>query len=167
MNRQTRRLAFLMAFIFVLQLASIIVYIAVYTSPYLQDFTHPDAKTWFAGSFMRFSYTMVAFYLMATGATLWAFVVHYRSDPPLGVRWLTELLCFYTFIILFVFFFAGDFYLALERGVLGENVTLQIAANHDLYETGRLAAFVVSFLIIALIYVRVTILKYRLSDKSD
>lgn len=166
MNTQTRRIAVPMALIFVSMVVSVIVAVAVYMSPHLEDFSHPDAKIWFAGPFMQFTYTMVALYLVATGATLLAFVLHYRSDPPLGVRWLVELRTNYVLIIAFSFFFDDGFWVALDRGVLSDIVTVHIMENRDLFEAGRRVALIVSLLIIALIYLRVRILRRRSPEDS-
>lgn len=166
MNTQTRRIAVPMALIFVSMVVSAIVAVAVYMSPHLEDFALPDAKIWFAGPFIQFTYTMVALYLVATGATLLAFVLHYRSDPPLGVRWLVELRTNYVLIIAFSFFFDDGFWVALDRGVLSDIVTAHIIENRDLLEAGRRVAFIVSLLIIALIYLRVRILRRRSPEDS-
>lgn len=151
MNTQTRRLAILMALILVLMVVSAIVAFAVFMSPHLEDFAHPDAKNWFAGPYMQFTYTMVVVYLVETEATLLAFVLHYSADPPIGVGWLSELLTLYVLIIAFSFFFDYYFWVALDRGVLSDKVTLHITENRDLLEAGRRVAFIESLLIIALI----------------
>lgn len=161
MDTQTRRIAFPMALIFMLMVVSAVVCAAIYMSPHLKDFAHPDAKNWFAGPFMQFTYAMVVVYLVATAATILVFVLHYRSDPRLGVRWLAELLKLYVLIVTFSFFFDYDFWVALDRGALSDNVTLHIMENRDLFEAGRLVAVIVSLLIIALTYLRVRILRRR------
>jgi len=158
---QIRRIAIAMALVFVSMVASMVVSVTVYMSPYWEDFVQPDAKNWFAGPFMQRTYTMIVLYLVATGATLLAFVLHYRSAPPLGVRWLAKLLTLYVLVIVFSFFFDYDFWVALNNGALSDNVTLHIMANRDLFEAGRRVARIVSLLIIALIYLRLRILRRR------
>lgn len=152
MQTRSQRLSFLLAFIFNLTVAAVFLFIAVGIVPYWQELSGAEIQTWFAGPFTRFSYMMIFVHFMSIGMTVWAFVLHHRSERPLGALWLIALV---TLLICQAFnftLFGANYNLALQSGVLEPEAALQILDNWDFYHKVRTASVCISVAVMGLIF---------------
>lgn len=156
MTTKTQRLAFLMSFIFILTVAAVYLFIASAIVPYWQGLSGAEIQDWFAGPFVRFSYMMIVVHLMSIGTTIWAYMLHRRSEQPFGMLWLVALV---TLLICQAFnftLFGGSYNLALQSGTLSADEALRILDNWDLFHKIRTASVCVSVLAMSVIFMRST-----------
>lgn len=148
----TQRLSFLLAFIFILTVAAVYLFIAIAIVPYWQDLSGPEIQDWFAGPFVRFSYMMIFVHLMSIGTTIWAFVLHRRVEQPLRMLWWVAL---FSLLICQAFnftLFGANYNLALQSGTLEADAALRILDNWDFFHKVRTASVCLSLLAMAAIF---------------
>lgn len=154
MTTQSQRLSFLLAFIFIVTVAAVYLFIASAIVPYWQELSGTEIQDWFAGPFVRFSYMMIFVHVMSIGTTIWAFVLHRRAEKPLKGLWVLALV---TLLICQAFnftLFGGNYNLALQSGTLDPETALQTLDNWDLFHKMRTASVCISAIAMALIFMR-------------
>ena len=118
MNTPNQRLSFLLSFISIVTVAAVFLFIATGMVPYWQELSGTEIQDWFAGPFTRFAYMMIVVHLLSIGTTIWAFILHRKSEQPLGMLWLVALV---TLMICQGFnftLFGANYNLALQSGAL-------------------------------------------------
>ncbi|MEO0670193.1 MAG: hypothetical protein AAFZ99_19930 [Pseudomonadota bacterium] len=156
MNTRNQRLSFLLSYVSIVTVAGVYLFIASALVPYWQGLSGMGIQDWFAGPFTRFAYMMILVHLMSIGTTIWAFLLHRRSEQPLGMLWLVALV---TLMICQVFnftLFGGNYNLALQSGALDPEVALQTLDNWDFFHKVRTASVCVSAIVMSVIFMRAT-----------
>ena len=156
MNTRNQRLSFLLSYVSIVTVAGVYLFIASALVPYWQGLSGTEIQDWFAGPFARFAYMMILVHLMSIGTTIWAFLLHRRSEQPLGMLWLVALV---TLMICQVFnftLFGGNYNLALQSGALDPEVALQTMDNWDFFHKVRTASVCVSAIVMSVIFMRST-----------
>lgn len=154
MTTVTQRLSFLLAFIFVLVVTAVYLFIAISIVPYWQELSGTEIQDWFAGPFTRFAHMMVFVHLMSIATTIWAFALHRRSKQPLWTLWHVALV---TLLICQAFnftLFGANYNLALQSGTLEPDVALQTLDDWDFYHKVRTASVCISSIALAFIFMQ-------------
>jgi hypothetical protein len=156
MNTPNQRLSFLLSFISIVTVAAVFLFIATGMVPYWQELSGTEIQDWFAGPFTRFAYMMIVVHLLSIGTTIWAFILHRKSEQPLGMLWLVALV---TLMICQGFnftLFGANYNLALQSGALEAEVALQTMDSWDFFHKVRTASVCVSAIAMAVIFMRST-----------
>ena len=156
MNTRNQRLSFLLSYVSIVTVAGVYLFIASALVPYWQGLSGTEIQDWFAGPFARVAYMMILVHLMSIGTTIWAFLLHRRSEQPLGMLWIVALV---TLMICQVFnftLFGGNYNLALQSGALDPEVALQTMDNWDFFHKVRTASVCVSAIVMSVIFMRST-----------
>lgn len=167
MNTVTQRLSFMLAFIFILTVTAVYLFIAISIVPYWQELLGKEIQDWFAGPFTRFAHMMVFVHLMSIATTIWAFVLHRHSKQPLLTLWLVALV---TLLICQAFnftLFGANYNLALQSGTLEPEVALQTMDSWDFFHKVRTASVCVSAIAMALIFMQYTKAAMGPAETSD
>lgn len=154
MHTRNQRLSFLLSFISILTVAAVFLFIATGMIPYWQELSGTEIQDWFAGPFTRFAYMMILVHILSIGATIWAFIVHRRSEK--GMLWLVALV---TLLICQGFnftLFGANYNLALQSGTLEPEVALQTIDNWDIFHKVRTASVCISAIVMSVIFMRST-----------
>lgn len=154
MHTRNQRLSFLLSFVSILTVAAVFLFIATGLVPYWQELSGTEIQDWFAGPFTRFAYMMIVVHLLSIGTTIWAFILHRKSEQPLGMLWLVALVTLMICQIFNFTLFGANYNLALQSGTLEPQLALQTMDSWDFYHKVRTASVCISAIMMSVIFMR-------------